>query len=75
MLVRSPLFPVVLAVASALAVGAMAGGLGVLFIALARAGLGNWGAIVIGLALVAVVPAVALTVIRRHNWYAEEGRP
>lgn len=59
----SPWFPVLLFVGSALAVAAWAGTLGVIFILLNRTALHDiqpgLGAIIIGLALIALVPAIA----------------
>ena len=45
--------------ASVLIVAIIGGGLGFIFIGLYKAGAGEWGAIIIGLALVVLVPAGA----------------
>ena len=64
---RRPPLPVVLPLLAMGFVVVCGGGLGVSFIALAKAGAGIWGAIIIGLALVVGVPLIGglLTLPRR----------
>ncbi len=50
---------------SVVIVSVIAGGLGFIFIGLYKAGAGEWGAIIIGLALVIAVPAIAYLMERR----------
>ena len=45
----------------------IAGGLGFIFIGLYKAGAGEWGAIIIGLALVIGVPTVAYVMERMYE--------
>lgn len=50
---------------SVVIVSVIAGGLGFIFIGLYKAGAGEWGAIIIGLALVIFVPTIAYLMERR----------
>lgn len=50
--------------ASILVVVVIGGGLGAIFIGVGKAGGGEWGAIIIGLALVVMVPTVAFLLER-----------
>ncbi len=52
---------------SVLIVAVIAGGLGFIFIGLYKAGAGEWGAIIIGMALVIGVPAVAYLMERTYE--------
>ena len=62
-LAMSALFPL-LAVAT---VVAFAGGLGVLFIVVYKSALHEWGVIIIGVALVVLVPLIAALLARRAD--------
>ena len=55
---RPPL-PFSLPLAAILFVVFLGGGLGVIFILLGKTGLGEWGAVILGLCLVLGVPAIA----------------
>ena len=63
---RPPL-PFILPLAAILFIVIWGGGLGVSFILLAKTGLGDWGSVIVGMALVVGVPTVAaiLTTPRR----------
>jgi flagellar basal body-associated protein FliL len=52
---------------SVVVVVVVGGGLGVIFISTGKAGAGEWGAVVIGLALVIFVPFVAFLLERRAD--------
>ena len=52
---------------SVVIVAVIAGGLGFIFIGLYKAGAGEWGAIIIGLALVIGVPTVAYLMERMYE--------
>ena len=53
-----------LPIASIVLVVLWGGGIGGLFIALNETGLGEWGAVIVGIALVLLVPAIAFLAIR-----------
>ena len=52
---------------SLVVVAVIGGGLGFIFIGVGKAGAGEWGAIVIGLALVVLVPLVAFLLERSFD--------
>ena len=58
---------ILIPIASVVVVVALGGGLGVLFIGLDKAGAGEWGAVIIGIALVVGVPAVAFLLQQRFE--------
>ena len=65
---RQPPLPLILPLLSILFIVILGGGLGVSFILLDKTGLGEWGAIIVGMALVIGVPIVGglLTMPKRE---------
>ena len=68
-------FPILMPLVAVLSIAAWGGSLGVLFMVLNNTALGEWGAVIVGMALIAVVPAAAAFVLSRMNRAGEERRP
>ena len=56
---RLPPLPMILPLASVILIVIWAGSIGFGFVALNATGLGEWGAVIVGMALVVVIPALA----------------
>ena len=67
-------FPILMPLLAVLSIAAWGGGLGVLFIWLNHTSLGEWGAVIVGLALIVVIPTMAAFVLSRMNGSGEEGQ-
>ncbi len=56
---RLPPLPMILPLASVILIVIWAGGLGFGFVGLNKTGLGEWGAVIVGMALVVGIPTLA----------------